>query len=215
MIAAAIITTILVLLVIGLVAYPAFFRKPGGKDGHKKPDDHSHDKGTSHGQDHSADDAHHGHAKKPWWVTILTAVGVIVIVLVALKFVIVPILASWGFFQRPGLAPSERLARETSVAQRMAPKRFIPSDALPCPDTKIVIEPGKSILVLIPEGMMIDFKPDTQDGTIKACDYHRPDQCSSTTSLLDIETSVLAVENVTLGKANEGRVNFTCHYVPR
>ena len=75
--------------------------------------------------------------------------------------------------------------------QGMASARVEPADAVNCsmePGAKIVIPPGKTIYVRIPTSTprtTIDFNPDTKDGTIKACDFHAPEVCSSTDKPLE------------------------------
>ncbi len=151
------------------------------------------------------------HDKDPWWKTTLILLGVLVVFLLILKYLVVPLFASWGFGQIPGASPAARY--ELSRTHGTAPTRVIPSDALSCPGdhaTPIVIEPEQSILIVIPVNTLIDFQPNTADRTITACDYHQPHFCSSTTSLLDVGTSVLTIKNIT-----KQQVPFTCHYVPR
>lgn len=167
---------------------------------------------------HGHDTHHGGHAaqpKGPLWKSVLgwtVTVGVILLLLMAAGIPDLPSLLGFNENSRP--MGAERPAASASIEPAgTTPVRGIPTDAISCPmdGTKTVIQPGKTIHVTIPDYTSINFKPDSKDGTIKACDYFRPDVCSSTDSTLEGDIDVLSVTNITSGESAQP-VDFTCGY---
>lgn len=174
-------------------------------------EDHGHHE-PHHHSDHGHDDHGHGHGSDtPLWKTLLgwcTAIAAIGLLAV---FFVTYVRPKLGLDQMPGASREYRRQLAINNGTLRTPQGpSIPDDARYCGQYeggKTTIEPGKSIRVIIPVDMLINFTPNTEDGTITACDYHKPDKCSSTTSVLKVGTRVLAIKNITVRP-----VEFSCNY---
>lgn len=96
------------------------------------------------------------------------------------------------------------------------PERVLPDNLVLClgPNTvAATIEPGEEIFVWVSQqadrSIMFSFEPDSDEGTLKICDYFNPERCDTPGTTQSIASNVFRVENITTG-ASARPVPFTC-----